>query len=347
VPSPDLSGPQGRRLRVLVTGAGGAAAVAFLRDLEDRVDLIAADLDPYAAGLYLVPPTRRELLPRGDAAEFTTALLAACVRHKVDVLVPTVDVELAPISRRVADFAQHGVRVLVESPATLARTLDKATLVRVCAGAVRVPHTRVLDHGLDDGALAAAGLTGAVVVKPRRGAGGRGVAQVTAPAGLADLPRDGSMIVQELLPGAEWSLDVLAGPGRVVAVVPRRRDKVDSGIAVAARTVSDPALEDFGKRVARAVGLRWVANVQCRADSAGRPALLEVNPRFPGTMPLTVQAGVDLPAWALHDLLGRPLPTSLAYRDIAVVRYWAERYVPVSEVDDLLRRGEQRVAVPA
>ena len=36
----------------------------------------------------------------------------------------------------------------------------------------------------------------------------------------------------------------------IVAAVPRRRDKVDSGIAVAGRTVADPALEQFGRVVA-------------------------------------------------------------------------------------------------
>ena len=47
-----------RCTRVLVTGAGGPAAIAAMRSLgaDPTVELIAADMDPWAAGLYLVPP---------------------------------------------------------------------------------------------------------------------------------------------------------------------------------------------------------------------------------------------------------------------------------------------------
>ena len=54
---------------------------------------------------------------------------------------------------------------------------------------------------------------------------------------LAGFPRDGTLLVQEFVPGEEYSVDVLASrDGRIAAAVPRARLKVDSGIAVAART---------------------------------------------------------------------------------------------------------------
>jgi hypothetical protein len=46
--------------RVLLTGAGGAAAVSFIRALAGEPCVIhAGDMDPNAAGLYLVPANRR------------------------------------------------------------------------------------------------------------------------------------------------------------------------------------------------------------------------------------------------------------------------------------------------
>ena len=89
-------------------------------------------------------------------------------------------------------------------------------------------------------------------------------------------------------------LDRRARPpgGGVVAAVPRRRDKVDSGIAVAGRTVADPALERVRPRGRRG-DRRAAAWSTCRPSSTadGGPALLEVNARFPGTMALTQAAG--------------------------------------------------------
>ena len=61
------------------------------------------------------------------------------------------------------------------------------------------------------------------------------------------------------------------------------------------------------------------------------PTLLEVNPRFPGTMPLTVAAGVDMPLLAVAHALGHPLPDRVAHREVAVVRHWADVVVPLDE----------------
>jgi carbamoyl-phosphate synthase large subunit len=125
--------------------------------------------------------------------------------------------------------------------------------------------------------------------------------------------------------------------------VPRLRLKVDSGIAVAARTVHDDGLVDLGAEVVRRVGLGWVANVQVRADRHGVPRLLEVNPRFPGTMPLTIEAGVDMPRISLAMALGAPMPRIEGFRDVAMVRYLEERFLDAAELDALGRAARPAV----
>jgi carbamoyl-phosphate synthase large subunit len=59
--------PESFATRVLVTGAGGPAAVAVLRSLahRDDVTLLAADMDRYASGLYLVDAGSRHLVEAG------------------------------------------------------------------------------------------------------------------------------------------------------------------------------------------------------------------------------------------------------------------------------------------
>nr|MDT0665832.1 ATP-grasp domain-containing protein [Micromonospora sp. DSM 115978] len=145
-------------------------------------------------------------------------------------------------------------------------------------------------------------------------------------AELLALPRTGDHIVQQYLPGQEYSLDVMASQrGRVCAVVPRLRLKIDSGIAVAGRTEHDAQLEWFGAAVANAVGLTGVGNVQCRRDEAGVPRLFEVNARFPGTMPLTVAAGVDVPTYLVAEaVLGTHVPERMPFLDVAMVRHWED-----------------------
>jgi len=325
--------------RVLVTGAGGPSGISILRDLADGpYALLAGDIDPYAAGLQLVAAADRALLPRGDDPRFADVVLALCEAAAADVLVPTVDSELLPLARERARCADAGVRLVLASEATLETCLDKWALAQACHGHVRVPATVVADERFDPAAIELP-----VIVKPRSGSGSRGIRLVERAEELYALERDGTLLVQEHLPGPEHSLDVIArADGHVAAVVPRERLKVDSGIAVTGRTLHDERLDAFARTVAERIGLTTVANVQVKEDTAGEPALLEVNARFPGTMPLTIAAGVDMPALAIGEALGTPIADGpLPFEDIAMVRFFQERFFSFDDISELKRRAAE------
>ena len=323
--------PAANARRVLVTGAGGPSAVSILKSLArpPAVDLWAADIDRHAAGLYLVPAPRRLLLPRGDDPAFVGALLEWCRSEAVDLVIPTVDAELLPIARRRSAFVEAGIDVMLASEACLATCLDKWLLAQRCVGRLPVPRTELHDGSVD---LRSWRLP--VILKPRSGSGSRDVVRIDHPAELARYQPDSTRIVQEYLPGEEYSIDVLADPaGTVLAVVPRARLRIDSGVAVAGRTIHDDELDRLARDVAAAVGLGWVANVQARRDVDGVARLLEVNPRFPGTMPLTVAAGVDMPRLSLLMASGERPPEPLRFVDLAMVRFLEERFLEPAELE--------------
>jgi carbamoyl-phosphate synthase large subunit len=316
--------------RVLVTGAGGPAGVAVVRSLARRADVevYAADMDRWASAIYLVPPQRRRLVPAGRADDFVEVVAAMCRDDGIDVLFPTVDVELPRLAAARDRLAEGGTRLASPELRTLETALDKLTLARVCERTVRVPRTELVGTP-----QAVSGWDFPVIVKPRRGAGSRGVRVVLSQSELDAVHDDEDLLVQELLPGDEFSVDVLADlDGNVVAAVPRARLRVDSGVAVAGVTVHDAGLVDTASAVARAIGLTTVANVQLKRDAAGEPALLEVNPRFPGAMPLTIAAGVDMPSLTLDAVLGRPVPARVDFQEIANVRYLEDVFLPVDEI---------------
>jgi carbamoyl-phosphate synthase large subunit len=324
--------PVDRPGRVLVTGAGGPSGISVMRAIESpSITTFAGDVDPYAAGLYLVPAAQRAILPRGDDPGFTDHLLGLCRREQIDVVVPTVDSELLPLARERDRFAAEDVTLVLASEQTLAVCLDKWALDARCRDAVRTPRTWLVGDTFDPSEPDLP-----VIVKPRSGSGSRGIHLLGTRDELRSLERDETLLVQEHLPGPEYSLDVLASAaGEVLAVVPRARLKVDSGIAITGRTLHDPALEQFGAAVARLIGLTTVANVQAKEAADGTPALLEVNPRFPGTMPLTIAAGIDMPSLAVAEALGAPPPAGpppLPFEDVAMVRYFQERFFGFEEI---------------
>jgi carbamoyl-phosphate synthase large subunit len=123
--------------------------------------------------------------------------------------------------------------------------------------------------------------------------------------GLVQVPD--SMLAGESLPGAEYLLNALArSDGAVIAMVPWAWSKGDSGIAPNGRIVRDQGLEAIGRQIAERIGLTSVASIRVNEASDGELVLLEVNPCFPGAVPL-VAGGVNMPKLCVDDTLGLPL----------------------------------------
>ena len=177
-----------------------------------------------------------------------------------------------------------------------------------------------------------------VIVKPRSGSGSRGIRLISDRDELAAIERDGTQLVQEHLPGPEHSLDVLARrDGRVLARRCRASgSRSTRGSPSPRASPATQELEHFGRTVAERIGLVGVGNVQVSRPPAARPALLEVNPRFPGSMPLTIAAGVNMPALAVREALGQPMPDDpIEFRPLAMVRLLEDRFLDFGEIATL------------
>jgi carbamoyl-phosphate synthase large subunit len=322
---------------VVVTGAGGPAGIAVIRALlhQPRTRVIAADMSALAAGLYLVGEHDRWIVPAGTAADFTATLLSRAIRENVTVVVPTVDCELEALSAVRARFQAAGIQLALPSSAALAASLDKLKLSQVCTGWLPVPRTELLD-----GWVVPESWEYPVMVKPRWGSGSRGVRTLASAAELGELQRQPAgedLIVQEYLPGDEFSVDVIADlEGHIIAAVPRSRLRVDSGVAVAGQTLHDAELESLARAAVTALGLTLVCNVQCRRDRAGKAKLLEVNPRFPGSMPLTVASGVNMPVLMLDLMMGRAVPSQIRHRSVMNVRFLEDRFISAEDAAPLM-----------
>jgi len=318
--------------RVLVTGAGTPAAVAFMQSAADTgVELWAADSNRYAAGLYLVPAGRRVLLPPARSPEFAERLLIVCQALAIDVIVPMLDDELLPIASIRSRLAAARIGVLASPGPVVASCLDQWLLVQACLNhGVPVPRTKLLDRP-----MALRGFARPFTIRRRLRTGWCDSTVVGEHSVAPTVPLDGSHIVQEYLTGDEYSIDVLAySNGHIAAVVPRSRCRTQAGIPVAGSTLVDPELEELGRRTARALQLRSVASIQARRDATGTARVIEVCPRFPSGMPLTIASGVDMPALALSDALGNTAPRKVEHRQVSMIHYWDEHFIETSELDE-------------
>ena len=89
---------------------------------------------------------------------------------------------------------------------------------------------------------------------------------------------------------------------------------IEGGPSVEARSFYDEKLHDAGRRVL--TGLKWhgVAMVEFkRSDSDGEYYLMEVNPKFWGSLDLAIQSGCNFPVWVLNYILRRTCETPGSY----------------------------------
>ena len=114
-------------------------------------------------------------------------------------------------------------------------------------------------------------------------------------AGLEKLGSFRSMLLMEYLEGREYSVDCVGDNGRLVTAVVRRK----SSQAGAGQRIDQRAdILEATARLCAAHGLNGIFNVQFR-EAAGKPRILEINPRMSGGIGMACVAGPNLPYIAL------------------------------------------------
>ena len=299
------------RLRILVTGTGGAGAFDLARFVQRLGhEVIAADSNPYAPGLRLPEVTALHMPPAGHP-HWADNLLTACRTLRPDALWSAVEAEFAGLARLREPLADLGVRSQVADPALVQACVDKHAFHRVLTAAgIATPRLWEPHQDLD----IPAGTP--LVVKPARGQGARQVTFCHTGAQahmLRDLMPDA--VVQERLRGTEFTADAVVDAAGRASVVLRRRLLVKGGLAVVAETFHDPEVAARVTRTLAAVGARGLCCAQGFITTGPEPVVMtEVNARVGGGFPLAEHAGADLVAQGLNALLGRPVDHSrLAY----------------------------------
>jgi len=133
------------------------------------------------------------------------------------------------------------------------------------------------------------------------------------------------LLVQEYVPGREYTVDVYRDRSGVVrSVVPRQRLVVRSGEVEKGLTVNNAELIGAATTLASCLGDLWgVFCCQCRWADGGVPRFFEINPRFGGGAPLSIAAGADLPRYLLEEVTGREITAKLGQftENLVMIRY--------------------------
>ena len=130
-------------------------------------------------------------------------------------------------------------------------------------------------------------------------------------------------LLEEYIPGEGYGFYALFRHGEPRAIFMHHRIRefpVTGGASTAAESVYDPHLRDLGLRLLRALKWHGVAMVEFKKDSRdGEYKLMEINPKFWGSLDLAIAAGVDFPALAATMAYAGDVESVFSYH--AGIRY--------------------------
>lgn len=311
-------------LRVLVTNARRRKAIPIVRSLADAgMHVICADTARLAAGFYSRACQERLVHPEIGSQAFLDFLISWLSRNPCDVIFP-LDDDVLDVLLLNRHRLPNPSALLAPEVQTVRRVNDKAWLIPHAAGlGIAVPRTVVIRSPEDLACLHQ--MEPSVLVKPSRGVGGRGVCRTQNREQLREvceriLAQGHAALVQEIIPKEGHGLGYFAlydRQQRLVAQFMHRRLReypIDGGPSTLREGVWDEALARTAKRLLESLNWIGLAMVEFKEDVRdGIPKLMEINPRFWGSIALPIFSGVDFPVLAARVSAGQQVEPVLSY----------------------------------
>jgi len=270
--------------------------------------VIVTDVNALSPAVYAADAAFR--VPLASDPGYIHEILTIASAERVGLVVPTIDDELPLFSAAIPQFEAAGARVAVSPLSTTLLCNDKyATCCALAQKGIAAARSFL------PGMLTSPSFP--LFVKPRSGRGGVSAFPIRDQRELDFfLSYVEDPLIQDYLAGPEFTIDMLCDfAGRPLAIVPRERVVIRAGVIDRGRTVKDPSLIALAEACAAALPFAGAVNVQCRVVD-GRPVVFEINPRFSGGIPLTIEAGADFPAMLVRLAAGqRVAPAIGRFRD--------------------------------
>lgn len=165
-------------------------------------------------------------------------------------------------------------------------------------------------------AKTAPGLAYPLIVKPSDGAGGRGVGVAASPEAATSMVEalgyDANPLLQEMIPGEDFCVAVLARQGQLTAMMAYRNLTTfprKAGAGAVRETVDAEPFRQAVEQVLAATGWDGLAELDFRWSGLASepPKLIEVNARFWAGIFHSIQTAVDFPWLLYQQTIGAPL----------------------------------------
>jgi carbamoyl-phosphate synthase large subunit len=258
-------------------------------------------------------------VPMGEASNYFEAILEIVKKHSVDLILPGSDGEALALSIKRDVLKEYGCMLANVDSSILQKISDKSIQYEILqkSGIPIAEWSKITTiEELDSSVRDMVSKFGEVVIKPAISRGGRNVIiirndldKVESYFGGRELHMNLEIfhtkhqkpysehlpaIVMQRLFEPVFDLDILGWEGKPIVVVPRERHN-PAGIPFMGNTIrNDSILIELGEKVISAFDLSWMYDVDVMTTADGKACVLEVNPRYSGSFPASIKAGIPL-----------------------------------------------------
>jgi carbamoyl-phosphate synthase large subunit len=329
----------------------GLAVMRALRRADPSWRILALAWDRFSTGAYadgLIDAHALLPYPAEGPRPLLERLRSLVASHPLDVVIPTVDAELAHWAAIRPGLRRLGVASCLPTKGAL-RAREKVHLPRLGRKAgLAVPDTLIL--------RSAAGVARAArTVKYPQIVKGALVDSVVVHApedfrvAAWQLAADWGypVLAQPLIAGEEYDVAGVAQDGKLIeAAVMKKLAVTNKGTAWAGVTVEEPHLVGLLRRLVAALG--WDGGIEAEfiVSPDGRVHCFEINPRLPSWIALASEAGANLPAALVRLALGEDVEPGVARPGRLFARALAEHTFPGNPLATLTGRTVRRGLLP-
>ena len=323
---------------VLITNYSYKNALAAVRDIGSKGINVhtcgpptrnkVASLSKYSSGYSLYTS------PSDDVDRFLIDIKKILSTREYEMIIPIGVDTTIPISYNKEELSEYA-RVPVADYEILENAHDKYKTIEIARSVgVPVPETSIIS-----GESIEESFDYPLVIKARKGAAGSGTRYITSEDDFSKVVREFNQkksdgifdyerpMVQEYISGDLMDVCVLFNRGRPRAALAQRRVITyppSGGVGIVNETVEDPELIELALKLLKRMNWHGVAQVEFKKDGNGVPRLMEINPKFWGTLELSIAAGLNFPYMLYRMTMDGDIDPNFSYeRNLQIWWYFA------------------------
>lgn len=304
-----------KEINILILSAGRRVELIncfkeAARKLNIKSNIIAGDCSGTAPALYFADKTCK--LPRISEPNYIDSIIEACNKENVSLVVPTIDTDLLLLAENKSLIEQAtGAKVLISDESVIRICRDKINTQKFLEEHnFGVPKMYSVEETQNKD------LEFPLFIKPKSGSSSintfkvNNAKELTTYLSLIDEP-----IIQDFMEGEEYTVDVfLDFDSNIITSVPRLRLATRSGEIAKGRIVKDREIMDNVAALLNKLKPIGHITVQLMKTQNGIQ-YIEVNPRFGGGAPMSIQSGADSCVNLYRLLMSEELDYNENYRD--------------------------------